>query len=394
MQTFNRYKFLLIFALIAAFSCADAAETEASYQKKLDKLRDKITHVVSELSEDKNKRNSVKIELRKLEVKIALSAKKLRESQKQHKKSAEKLEESQIELEQLKQSLDRQRKILADQLRSAYEMGQQPKIKMLLNQQDTSEMGRAMVYYDYLNRARKKEIELFLMNIEKQKVLEANIEVTTNELSELVMRQTVEKEKLDKHRANRSKILTKLNRNIKSQQRTLKELHSSRGRIEKLLMSLGELMADIPAEGLNKKPFIQMRRKLPWPVKGKIRADFGASRQRGDLKWNGVVIDAKYNVKVRAITYGRVAFADWLQGYGFITIIDHKDGYMSLYGYTQELYKKVGDWVEASEVIATVGDSGGQPKPGLYFEIRKQGKPVNPKKWCSSRIRHKTKQKK
>jgi len=391
MTLFNN---LIIFCLIIATPCAIAAETEAKYQQQLDKIRDKITHMVSALSQDKDKRNHVKIALRKLEVKIALSTKKLRESQSKHEKSELMLENSRIELTQLNQALIQQQKILGSQLRSAYEMGRQPKLKMILNQQDTAELGRAMVYYTYLNRAREKEIDHFLSNIKKQEQLEASIDAVTSELTVLVLTEKAEKEQLTINRVQRAKLLSKLNRSINSQQHTLKDLHTSRGRIETLLMSLGELLADIPAEGRNQKPFVKLRGKLPWPVKGKFNAAFGASRKRGDLKWNGVVINAKYNTPVRAVTFGRVAFADWLQGYGFITIIDHKDGYMSLYGYTQELYKQVGDWVEASEIIATVGDSGGQSKSGLYFEIRKQGKPVNPKKWCSNRIQHLVRQQK
>ena len=267
-------------------------------------------------------------------------------------------------------------------------MGQQPHLKMLLNQQDPSEMGRAMVYYTYLNRARGKEIENFLVSIEKEKALEAEIVEVTHELKILVGQKLRTKKQLGTHRSSRKRLLAKLEKDIGSQELTLKDLESSRGRIENLLKSLGELLADIPAEPLNQKPFGDLRGKLPWPVKGSIRANFGGVRSQGDLKWNGVVINADYDTPVRAVSNGRVAFADWLQGYGFITIIDHNDGYMSLYGYSQELYKQVGDWVETSEVIASVGDSGGQIRSGLYFEIRKLGKPVNPKKWCSSSIRH------
>ncbi len=384
----NNLKKLLIIGLLVSLSCSVAADSATAYQQRLDKIRDQISGVLSALTQNKDQRNTVRTELRKLEVKIALSAKKLRKTQRKHKKSVKNLKKSQTELKKLKRYLEKQRSILADQLRSAYAMGQQPQLKMLLNQQDPTEMGRAMIFFSYLNRARGKEIETFLSSIEKQKKLEASIKKSTKELAALVTLKKHEKKQLSLNRNKRKKLLVRLNKDIDSQQLTLNDLQSSRSRIEDLLMSLGELLADIPAEAVNQKPFGQLRGKLPWPVKGSIRASFGTSRSRGDLKWSGVVINADYDTRVRAVTHGRVAFADWLQGYGFITIIDHNDGYMSLYGYSQELYKQVGDWVEASEVIATVGDSGGQTRPGLYFEIRKQGKPVNPKKWCSSRIKH------
>ena len=359
MRGFNNLKTFILYTLLVIMPCSVGAESATDYQKRLDKIRDKITNILSALTQNKDQRNTVRTELRKLEVKIALSAKKLRNTQRKHKKSVKKLKTSRSELEKLKRHLAKQRKILGEQLRSAYSMGQQPQLKMLLNQQDPTEMGRAMIYYDYLNRARSKEIEVFLESIEKQRRLEASIKKNIENLASLVEVKKREKKQLSSHRAKRKNLLARLNKDIDSQQLTLNDLHSSRNRIEDLLMSLGELLADIPAEAVNQKPFGLLQGKLPWPVKGKFRANYGTSRQQGDLTWNGVVINADYDIRVRAVTHGRVAFADWLQGYGFITIIDHNDGYMSLYGYTQELYKQVGDWVEASEVIATVGDSGG-----------------------------------
>ncbi|HED34344.1 MAG TPA: peptidase M23 [Gammaproteobacteria bacterium] len=365
-----------------------AAESKADYQSRLASIRDKITQVLSALGQKKDQRNTVRSELRKLEVKIAKTSKKLRKTQRKHKKSVKKLATSRTELKTLRRQLAKQQKILAAQIRSAYAMGQQPQLKMILNQQNPTEMGRAMVYYAYLNRARGQQIETWLSSIEREKALKTSITKTTRQLAALVLTKKQEKKQLQRHRKKRKKLLVRLNRDIDSQQLTLKDLESSRSRIEDLLKSLGQLLADIPADALNQKPFGKLKGKLPWPVQGRFRATFGTSRNQGDLKWNGVVIKADYDEAVRAVTHGRVAFADWLQGYGFITIIDHNDGYMSLYGYTQALYKQVGDWVEASEVIATVGDSGGQLRPGLYFEIRKQGKPVNPKKWCSSKVSH------
>ncbi|TNF34104.1 MAG: hypothetical protein EP315_07670 [Gammaproteobacteria bacterium] len=284
--------------------------------------------------------------------------------------------------------MTKQRSLLANQLRSAYAMGQQPQIKLLLNQQDSGEMGRAMVYFDYLNKARSQHIQDYLENIRHKQTLEADITATTRELEALARKQLDQKEELSGFRNDRKRLLARLNKDIESQQLTLKDLENSRNRIEKLLMSLGELLADIPAAPDTQQPFSRLKGKLPWPTKGSIAADFGSSRHQGDLKWNGVLINAAYGTPVRVITHGRVAFADWLQGFGFITIIDHNDGYMSLYGHNQAQYKQAGDWVEAGEVIATVGDSGGQENTGLYFEIRYQGKPVNPAQWCSSSVRH------
>ena len=153
-------------------------------------------------------------------------------------------------------------------------------------------------------------------------------------------------------------------------------------------MSLGELLADIPQSPSDARPFKQQKGKLPWPTSGPFLATFGEPRKQGGLTWNGVLISAKHGTPVRAISHGRVAFADWLQGFGFITIIDHGEGYMSLYGHNETLVKQAGDWVDAGEVIATSGDSGGQPMPGVYFEIRSRGKPVNPSRWCSRGVRH------
>lgn len=388
MYKHSYVKILITTGIMMLMPGSVGAEKASDYQTRLDSIREKITRVLGDLGQNKDMRDTVRTELKKLEIKIARSAKGLRKTQRKHKKSAKKLKISKAELKTLSQHLAKQRKLLASQIRSAYAMGQQPQLKMMLNQQDPTEMGRAMVYYSYLNKARGEEIDSFLVSIEKEKVLQADIISTKVELEALVQQKTTEKKQLNKHRGNRKKLLAKLNRDIDNQQLTLNDLESSRGRIENLLKSLGELLADIPAGPLDQKPFGQLQGKLPWPVKGGFRASFGTSRQQGDLKWSGVVINADYDTSVRAVTHGRVAFADWLQGYGFITIIEHNDGYMSLYGYTQELHKQVGDWVEASEVIATVGDSGGQDRSGLYFEIRKQGKPINPKKWCSKKIKH------
>lgn len=358
------------------------------YQQKLDNIRDKIVKILDRLNDNQNKRNNVRSELQKLETKIAKTSRSLRLTRSRYKKSSKQLSKLKKELKQLKKQLAIQREILARQVRSAYAMGQQPQLKLLLNQQQPTEMGRTLVYYNYLNQARSQQISGYLKNIDTKQQLERSIQKATQRLAKLLDKRKQQKRSLSQHRASRKRILATLNQNIEQQELTLDNLQNSRSRIEQLLMSLGELLADIPNAPVDDKPFKDLKGSLPWPVKGKFIARFGTSKHQGDLTWKGVVIKADYGTPVKAISYGRVVFADWLQGFGFITIIDHDNGYLSLYGHNQELYKQAGDWVQAGEVIATVGDSGGQKESGLYFELRQNGSPINPSAWCSFKARH------
>lgn len=388
-------KYALKIAFLLAFSCifslhaySNNTEETSSYQLKLDNIREKITNVLSELNKNQNKRSNVRSELQKLEINIAKTAKSLRITQRKHRKLTKKLKQLQTDLRKLGAQLDKQRTILSQQLRTAHAMGHDPQIKLMLNQQQPAEMGRAVVYFDYLNKARTTEITDYLNSIQKKQSLETSIKSSVTDLQKLVNQKLSQKKELSQLRSNRKRLLVKLNKDIDSQQLTLTDLKQSRNRIEQLLMSLGEILADIPIVPGDQKPFSQLKNNLPWPVKGKLSASFGTSRNTGDLRWNGVVIDSDYGKPVRAISHGRIVFADWLQGYGFITIIDHNDGYLSLYGHNQDQFKQAGDWVESGETIATIGDSGGQPYSGLYFELRHQGKPINPEKWCSTKISH------
>ena len=150
----------------------------------------------------------------------------------------------------------------------------------------------------------------------------------------------------------------------------LQGLNDDRQQLEQLLRSLSELLTDIAAP-LEQRPFPKLQGKLPWPAKGKVAVRFNTPRGLGALKWRGILIAAPMGNNVRAVHYGQVVFARWLPGFGLLLIVDHNDGYMSLYGYNEALHKEAGDWVVPGEIIATVGDSGGQSKSGLYFEIRK-----------------------
>lgn len=355
----------------------------AQYQSKLEKLQKSIAKIQQHLKGNKKQRSNVLTELQTLESEIsknALILKTLAKDVNNIKKQKNALEN---ELKQLNKQLNKQRTILSELIRSAYSMGHQQNLKMLLNQQDPAQAGRAQEYFNYLNRARTEQISGFLETIEKRKLAEAELKQTLHTQNQLLKKQKDKKRKRQRQRLQRKKLLTELSNKIKNQENTLSSLESSRGRIENLLKSLGELLADIPTSPSEDQPFISLKGKLPWPVKGRFLGNFGQSKNNGDLKWNGVLIRANYGAPIKAISHGRVAFSDWLQGFGFIIIIDHSNGYMSLYAHSETLLKQAGDWVSAGDVIATAGDSGGQEQSGVYFEIRSRGKPVNPSKWCS-----------
>jgi septal ring factor EnvC (AmiA/AmiB activator) len=384
-----------IFLLLSLFFCCNTVyasknEDMVHYQDKLEKLQKSIAKIQQHLTGSKKQRSEVLTELKKLESEISKNAiilKDLDEDAQTIRKQKAKLER---DLTQLKKQLHGQQSALAEQMRSAYSMGHQQNLKMLLNQQNPALLGRTQQYFNYLNRTRTQQIDTFNETIKRKKRTESELKQTLITQNRLLQTQKEKKRKRQKQRLQRKNLLAELSNKIKNQENTLSSLESSRGRIENLLKSLGELLADIPTNPSENQPFVAQKGKLPWPAKASFLSKFGQSKNQGDLKWNGVLLKADFGAPIKVISHGRVAFSDWLQGFGFITIIDHGDGYMSLYGNCESLFKQTGDWVSAGDVIATAGDSGGQPQSGIYFEIRSRGKPVNPAKWCTSKTTHAT----
>ena len=187
--------------------------------------------------------------------------------------------------------------------------------------------------------------------------------------------------KLQSARERRGRALVSLETESKNRAKELERLKDQQGGLEKLVRELRRALERIdkfPTD--SKDAFARLRGKLAWPVAGRLVASFGQTRA-GGVKWDGVLVAGAQGTPVRAVYHGRVVYADWLSGLGLLTIIDHGDGYLSLYGHNERLYKEVGERVTAGDTIATLGDSGGRPRPELYFEIRKAGRPVDPRPW-------------
>ena len=381
--------FLLFIALYQPLnSYADETSEAPVYQKKLDRLQKSILKIQEHLKDTRSHRGHTLTELQKLESEISDNARTLVKTENKIKKINTRINQLKNNLVLLDRQLKKQQLILAEQLRAAYALGAQQSMKMLLNQQDPAEMGRIQAYFEYLNRAREHEIQQFIKSIESKQQQELELSQSLSSQKAALKTRKDQKRTLQKQRLKRNQLLVQLNEKIANQEQTLTGLETSRNKIEELLSSLGQLLADIPAAPGTNRPFKQQKGLLPWPVQGPFLARYGQSMNKGDLKWNGILLGASYGTPVRAVSHGRIAFSDWLQGYGFIIIVDHGEGYMSLYGHNESLFKQAGDWVTAGEVIATTGDSGGQPDPGLYFEIRARGKPIDPYLWCSHKARH------
>lgn len=283
---------------------------------------------------------------------------------------------------------------LASQVRAAYAMGQQEKLKLLLSQQDPALSSRMMVYFTYINKERLRKLKGMEAAVEHLEQLDRQKQTETQLLEQDLVRKQSEQSALDADRRQRSELLVKLGNDFSSREQQLNQLQESKDRLESLMSSLpitDEEMA-IEPDQLAAPPdnttedadanldFAALKGMLPWPVQGNLVQKFGSPRLSG--VWDGVLINAEEGQDIKAVARGKVVYAAQLQGYGLLTIIDHGQGFKTLYAFSQSLYKQTGDNVAAGEVIASVGLSGGRSEAELYFEVRKQGVPVDPLDWC------------
>jgi septal ring factor EnvC (AmiA/AmiB activator) len=374
-----------VLAVILSLDNTKATESVESVTKKLESVRSQVQALQDQLSRRRGRAALFRKRLADIEINIGKVSESLFETSKQAKDLQSTLKSLQSHRQILQQELRLERKALAQQIWVAYATGRQEKLKLLLNQQDPTSVGRNLVYYDYLNKSRIDKISLSKEKLASLQNVEQEITGKSTALKRL--RQDLEKKKrdLETARDRRKNVLIAIKQTIDKNQKRLDALLVDERELQQLLKSLQDIFRDLPHD--HRRGFFKSSKgKLGWPAEGPIKKGFGDIRQNtdGNLKWQGVVIEAQAGDAVYAIANGRVAFADWMRGYGLLLIIDHGEGYMSLYGYNQSLYKSIGDWIDAGDLIARTGDSGGQETPGLYFEIRHEGKPLDPTAWCSS----------
>lgn len=353
-------------------------------QQELKQLRHDISALKSNLKKQQRDKTQLENNVQQAEQVIADNARQLFSTEQQITGLNDRLAELNTILSENNQQLILQQQLLSGQLQASYTIGRQEYLKLLLNQQNPATISRIMTYYDYFHEARSQKITEVNNLLEKIMSDRQQINLVTQTLHDKQYQLKQEKQLLQEKQAERNSLVAKLNQDIISQDKKLANLLKDKKNLTSLINKLKKALDDIPVLP-TEKPFAKQRGKLYWPAKGKVKKLYNHWRSVGKVKWQGNIIKAREGAPIHAISNGRIAYSDWLRGYGLITIIDHGDGYMSLYGHNQTLLKEVGDWVDNNEIIATVGSSGGLKSVGLYFEIRHNGKPSNPSRWCKKR---------
>ncbi|MGH8250162.1 MAG: murein hydrolase activator EnvC family protein [Steroidobacteraceae bacterium] len=356
---------------------AGAQARQDDPEKDLQEVRERIEELQRSLRRDTDRRDALSGQLRDAEEKVRGARSRLGELRKRIAASDARLRELSEQREQQERALGEQREVLANQLRSAYVSGREEQIKMLLSQEDAESFGRMLVYYGYLGRARAGKIAAIKDLVATLERAAAEESAERERLAALESESRKQLSSVDAARDERNRALKAVNSKIRNRSDAISKLKREAAALEKLIADLRRTIKDLPpAAG---QAFEKLRGRLSWPVAGKIIARFGQARG-GGLKWNGVLIEAGRGTEVRALYDGRVAYADWLPGMGLLLILDH-GGYMSLYAHNEQLFKAAGDPVKAGEAIGTVGDSGGRSHPGLYLEIRRGARPMDPVPW-------------
>ncbi|MAI42363.1 MAG: murein hydrolase activator EnvC family protein [Candidatus Azotimanducaceae bacterium] len=332
----------------------DTQEKHTELEKDLEKSEKAINRLEKEISTIKKK-----IESRELQISLLLTRKR----------------EIQVRRE-------RQENRMNQQIQAAYKLGKQEALKLILNQKNPAEISRTLAYFEYINEARTEEINNFLSTMNELEIITEELAMQTSNLKNVRGDFYQEQIKLNQAKDQKTAALNSLTQFIAETGNGLRKLQQDRRRIEKLLIKLDR--SDV-STAKNAITFERMKGQLSLPVIGEIGQKFGANRNVGRMQWNGLFINAPEGEPIYAIHSGKIVFADWLRGFGLLIIINHGQGYMSLYAHNQKINYQSGDLVLAGEIIANVGNTGGQTEPGLYFEIRINGSPTDPQTWCQAR---------
>ena len=367
---------ILLPMLAAAHSRGDARQTRA----QLEAVRHQIARITRQVSRGQAERDRLSRELRATEKSFGQAQTALDDLRQQREAGAARRAQLEAQKHRREADLASNRGALAAQLRAAYLIGREEPLKLLLNQRNPAQAGRMFVYYSYFGHARALQIQAIEADLQRIGQLDGQLQAQDEKLASLAQARQAQVSALEQARSQRMQVLASISAQTQTRAQRLARLRQQQSDLESLLTQLRRAAASLPPEALGHSPFARLRGKLPRPVAGSIIEGYGQVRA-GGLKWQGDLFATQRAAPVHAVSQGRVIYADWLAGLGLLIIIDHGNGYMSLYGHNARLYESVGQHVDAGQTIAQAGDSGGSARPELYFEIRKEGKPLDPRQW-------------
>ena len=319
-------------------------------------------------------------ELQQVDGEIASTRSRINRVESQARDLQQELDKLAAEGERLGAERDAQARRIGEHLGAAARLSGEDFFKLLLNQEDPAETDRIMRYHRYFSEARLESLQAFQETLAELRRNTEETEARREQLQAQIAELRKSEQDLSAQRQERERLLAELADDREDREKERERLTSDQQRLSQLISELSQR-----TQVLDGTAFRNSRGNLPWPTDGNLTSRFGQSRSGGRLRWQGLFIEADEGAPVQAVHRGRVAFADWLRGFGLLTIVDHGDGQMSLYAHADTLFKQVGDWVEAGETIAAAGRSGGQDKSGLYFEIRVNGQAENPDNWLRRR---------
>jgi septal ring factor EnvC (AmiA/AmiB activator) len=291
------------------------------------------------------------------------------------------------QLEQVRGELAGARAVLAQLLRSAHAMGRGDRLRLLLNQEDLTRSGRLFGYYRALGQKRARQIALVDQQAKRLEGLGQQAAAEAERLAELARRQEDTRQRLSEAQRERTRIVAELERAIVAGRDRMESLRENAARLRELASELSRHSEIGDVFHLDQESLATRRGQLPWPLRETRVLSGFRPRASGDLHGDGVLLAATPGAEVHAVHGGQVVYADWLRGFGLLLVIDHHDGYMSIYGHNQSLLKEPGEWVGSGETIALAGVSGDGKRDGLYFALRHRGEPLDPRLWCAQRIR-------
>ncbi len=383
MSVASRWLYAAMLWMLLA-PCFAQSDEEARVQAELERIRSVQAELTRERQRDRLAQDQIQAELAEVERDIGALQRTLSDGEQELERLAEQIAEQEQQQEGLRNALGDQQEALATLLRASYAISRNADLRLLLAQDQMRDVSRVLGYQRALQQGRRQQLETLMEQLSELLAVIASLAESRTQLDQVLLRRNQELTEVQNRRSERADVLRTVQSRLTDTQAQINQLARSERELEALLESLQDIFADIPKELDSAPDFSALRGQLAWPSRGRLSARFGTTLDNG-RRVDGVIISTATGSEIHAVAGGRVAFSEWLRGFGLLTIVDHGDGYLSLYAHADALLKDVGDWVTGGELIALAGDSGGRDEPAVYFELRHQGKPVDPARWMNQR---------